>query len=235
MEYFRDPKNQILADMAYRLGMVSLQYKKMSLNQHDFSATLDVAILQNLLTNCKEYIDSIKRNSSEFAFFEKVIDADKVWGISKSDVQINTFPKELTLYGLLMHLRDSCSHPTNLDLSTDFPSTGYTTKKEGAFINYYVFVHSPDTRNNIPEPFRNREIAERHLNRIKSQGERKNLKIYEKADKFHIYYDGKPYTRIFRIDLTPSQIHEIVLELSNFLAQPIQENWNGKTFVRLVA
>jgi len=32
MEYFRDPKNQIQADLAYRIGRIAIQYGTFSVN-----------------------------------------------------------------------------------------------------------------------------------------------------------------------------------------------------------
>ena len=52
MEYFRDPRNQIQADIAYRLGMIANQYRTLSAPANeDFSVTLDICILQNEPSN----------------------------------------------------------------------------------------------------------------------------------------------------------------------------------------
>jgi len=43
MEYHRDPRNQIQADIAYRLGKIANQYRTLSVPaEEDFSVTLDV-------------------------------------------------------------------------------------------------------------------------------------------------------------------------------------------------
>jgi hypothetical protein len=63
MEYYRDPKNQIQADIAYRLGIIVNQYRTLSAPaEEDFPVTLDVCILQNLLTTCTELLKSMSRN-----------------------------------------------------------------------------------------------------------------------------------------------------------------------------
>jgi hypothetical protein len=63
MEYYRDPKNLIQADMAYRLGVIAGQYSDLSLpKDKNFSSTLDVCILQNLLTNCVTLLDAMSRH-----------------------------------------------------------------------------------------------------------------------------------------------------------------------------
>ena len=46
---------------------------------------------------------------------------------------------------------------------------------------------------------------------------------------------GKRFSFDSKIDLTVNQISRFVKELSNYLAQPIQEKWDGKTIKNLIA
>lgn len=72
MEYYRDPKNQIQADVAYRLGMIANQYRTLSApTEEDFSVTLDVCILQNLLTTCAELLKSMSRNERQVNYLDR--------------------------------------------------------------------------------------------------------------------------------------------------------------------
>lgn len=58
MEYFRDVQARIQADLAYRLGIISRQYASFQLlPEKNFAVSLDLCILQNLLTNCIELIN----------------------------------------------------------------------------------------------------------------------------------------------------------------------------------
>jgi len=69
MEYFRDPQNQIQADIAHRLGVIANQYRTLSAPaEEDYSVTLDVCILQNLLTTCTELRKSMLRNEKQVKY-----------------------------------------------------------------------------------------------------------------------------------------------------------------------
>ena len=66
MEYSRYPENQIQADIAYRLGMIANQYRTRCVPaEEDYSVTLDVCILQNLLTTCTELLKSMSQNERQ--------------------------------------------------------------------------------------------------------------------------------------------------------------------------
>jgi len=41
--------------------------------------------------------------------------------------------------------------------------------------------------------------------------------------------------RVFMVTLTPPQLYSLVIKLSNLLAQPTKENWDGKTITDLIA
>lgn len=45
---------------------------------------------------------------------------------------------------------------------------------------------------------------------------------------------NNPKTKTFQVELTVKEIKALVIGLSNFLAQPIQEKWDGQTITRLV-
>jgi hypothetical protein len=55
------------------------------------------------------------------------------------------------------------------------------------------------------------------------------------ADQFCFGRGDEPFARVFKIYLTGEEIHGLVIGLSNHLAQPMQENWDGVTVARLVA
>jgi len=96
MEYYRDPKNQIQADIAYRLGMIAKQYRILAAPaEEDFSSTLDVCILQNLLTTSTELLKSMSQNERK-AYLTADIGTGLAWGLRPEMISVNTFDGRLT-------------------------------------------------------------------------------------------------------------------------------------------
>lgn len=197
MEYFRNPENQIYADLAYRMGRIIVQYEKMSIEDEKFEATLYIAVLQNIMTICREHVKGMFAYGCKDQIFNRKI-KNTIWGVSENCWVKNTFNERRTLEKLITHIRNSLSHPTNIDIKGDFPSTGFTTIKDSSgVINAFRFIDSPDTENN-----------------------RQN---------------NMPLFRISIIDFTIDQLGEFVKELVNYLAQPIQKDWDGRTIKYIIA
>jgi hypothetical protein len=237
MEYFRDPKNQIQADIAYRLGMIANQYRtSRAPAEEDFSVTLDVCILQNLLTTCTELLKSMSRNERK-AYLTADIGTGLAWGLRSEMISVNTFDGKLTVEVVLTRLRNALSHPTALNLNDTFPSSGYTTIPDGSgTIRRYCFVNSPDTRSGRPMIVSQREKAERLLEQARGAGDMpKDVEVISYADQFCFGRGDEPFARIFKIHLTGEEIHALVIGLSNHLAQPIRKDWDGVTVTSLVA
>ena len=239
MEYHRDPKNQIQADIAYRLGMISNQYRALSaLEKKDFSVTLDVCILQNLLVTCTELINLMSRHERQLKYLTADIEKAPSWGLRLDMIDINTFRGQLTVEVIFRRLRNALSHPTVLDIKARFPSTGYTTMPDvSGTISRYCFVNSPDTKNNRPRRFPNQEKAESELKTARDHGDMpKDVGVITVEDGQFCFGRGdKPFARVFKMYLTGEEIYALVIGLSNHLAQPIQEKWDGVTVARLVA
>lgn len=243
MEYFRDPKNQIYADMAYRLGRIVTQYEKLTTIEEKFEATLYITVLQNLMTYCNEYVrlmtDSKRRNS---IFNQEV--SESIWGIDDRCWIKHTFNEKPTLENFITRIRNSVCHPTNIDVYSDFPSTGYTTIKNPlGIIDRFRFINSPDTRYN-----RLKELDEKALFSTIYIRNSNNNKIHEEfpedisymkipgnEEKYQLIWNGKPFIRISIIDLSVKQLGVFVKSLANYLAQPIQKEWDGVTIKELIA
>lgn len=243
MEYFRTPKNQIYADQAFRLGKIISQYKRMSFQEEKFEATLCLAVLQNLMTNSNEYVRQMTKGTRRNSIFNKDI-SDSIWGIDDKCWIKHTFNEKLTLQNFITRIRNSVSHPTNVDFKSDFPSTGYSTiKDDSGIIQKFRFINSPDTTQNRPKIFPNLKSIERviyqrdNIEEKVINGEFPSNITYciNQQGKYGIVLDEKPFARISIIDITVEQLFDFVTHLANYLAQPIQENWDGETIKNLIA
>jgi hypothetical protein len=98
-------------------------------------------------------------------------------------------------------------------------------------------VNSPDAKHGRPKTFSTEKAAEDGLKKEKEVGDMPKdvVVIRYEADRFCFGQGGKPFARIFKIYLTPEEIHALVIGLSNHLAQPRQEAWDGVTVTSLVA
>ena len=231
MEYHRTEKGQIYADIAYRLGRIVCQYEKLSIDEDKFEATLYIAVLQNLLTNCCEHF---KQMAGQSAFFKENIESVG-WGLRKRCWVENKYKEDMILENFIKRLRNAISHPTELYIDRDYPSTGYTTIKDNSgLIKKYRFFDSPDTRWNrllgFTEEERIKEYIRRNQNTFPS-----NIHYYKNGSKYILSINSEPFARISIIDLYMEELSAFVKNLANYLAQPIQENWDGKTINWLLA
>lgn len=237
MEYFRDPKNQIYADIAFRLGRIVTQYEKMTTDEEKFEATLYLTVLQNLMTNCNEHVRQMTRGTRRNSIFNRII-SKSIWGISEENLIENTFSEKHTLQNFITRMRNSVSHPTKIDIDSKYPSTGFTTIKDNSgFIQKFRFINSPDTTHNRIKEFSSIEAIENCINRGKDEfpEDISYRKIPENEEKFQLISNGEPFIRISIIDLSVKQLGAFVKNLANYLAQPIQENWDGETIKDLLA
>lgn len=243
MEYYRDPKNQIYADIAFRLGKIVNQYEQMNIGGEKFEATLYLTILQNLMTNSTEYVRQMTKGERKNSIFKKEV-SEEIWGIDKNCWIKNTFQENPTLENFITRIRNSVSHPTNIDIRSNYPSTGFTTlRNKSGIIERFRFINSPDTRNNKPKEFEKPQLLntlyERNSDLKKIHKEFPENIDYElisgSQKKYHLMRNGEPFIRISIIDLSVKQLGLFVKNLANYLAQPIQENWDGETINDLIA
>ncbi len=224
--------------MAYRLGIIIGQYSRFSIkDDKNFSSTLDICILQCLLTSCITLLDEMTKNERKVSYLTADLETTNLWGINSKMIKENTFytPK-LTMSVILRRIRNALSHPSTLNLQSKFPSTGYTTVPDRTeMIHEYCFINSPDFVRNMPKKFGKKELGIEYLE--KNAGDMpKDIELISDGNcSFTLSRNGHPFGRVFKMLLNTEELHKLVIELSNHLAQPIQENWNGITIERLVA
>ena len=158
MEYIHTDDCQIRSDIAFRLRKIILQYEE-SIHVNDimnYSSTLYISVLQTLLTNCLEILREIKFKNEKYEFFDidQELSDENYYGIKHQSILSNSIYKSISLHMVLKSLRNALSHPTSINIKSEFPSTGYTTIKNGSnIISEYIFVDSPDVKNNRPKSF----------------------------------------------------------------------------------
>jgi len=240
MEYYRTEKGQIYADFAYRQLRIIDQYERMSIGEEKFEATLYVTVLQSLLTNCQEYVRSMGLEMSRAVRHSSIFsnDIESVgWGLRKNCWVENNYyrgglKEKQDLGSFITRIRNSVSHPTEIDIKSEIISTGYTTIKDGSgTIKKFRFVDSDDIRNNRRRSYSERDVK----NFLDEKLFPDEVNFIEEKGRFFPFINSKPFMRIAIIDLSVEELASLVKNLANYLAQPVQENWDGKTIKWLLA
>jgi hypothetical protein len=245
MNYWEDDKHRIQADMALRIGKIALQYSTLDLPpDQDFTDTLHLCLLQNLLTNCKELVEAMARDNGEELGLKVPLSLMSDWGLGPDVVHEDSFEGTSTVEELLVHLRNAMSHPTGTNLDARFPSTGYNSLSDSSkMIRAIGFCDSPDTKDNRPLSWQIKERAIDYL-KICQRPSRKypwnmvpsDVQIAQSGHNgFGMFRFGQPYARVFVVVLTAHQLRSLIIGLSNLLAQPAREYWDGKTVTKLIA
>lgn len=246
-EYYRDPENRIRADFALRAGRLLSQYLSVSGSfapSQRYEATLTICVLQALLTQCTELIKEMSaEDRSEWR--QTVTDVPTRWGLRRGFVKEDTWPEPLTYERFLTSLRNACSHPTGAS-QTSFPaSTGYTTiPGPTGKVEAFEFVDSPSVqKGTIQRPFisKNKEDVEIQCQKSTADWNKHNphseafFEVVRVRDRYQLFKEGQPYIRLLRVKIGLTELTGIVSFVANYLAQPTQEFWDGKTVSPLVA
>lgn len=232
MDYFRTSNNQIQADFAHRIGKIATVYgesTKTYPSDQIYEATLHICLLQNLLTSCSELIRSMSRQERSSSFFTaKFTDIPSLWGLRSSMIEVDTFHRAKTTYeDVISHLRNALSHPTSLDLSSEFPSTGFDSiQPKSGLISTVTFVDSPDVRNNRPKVYEQKTEAERAS---RQRGFPPNVEVREVVNgnraKYQLFQADEIYVRLFKIDVPVRSLKQFVLGMSDHLSIAAKPEW----------
>lgn len=242
MSAFKEtPDKRIRADFAFRIGKLFSGYEKKLTSleaEEQFDATLTLVLLQSLLTTCSELMN--EKPYSDF-FGQQLVDVPALWGLRSDMVVRNTFPQKLTHKLVINRMRHALSHPTYGDVGHKYPVSGFKNINDSdGNICGFSFVNSPDIKNEGRVESFDESDAERKLTAFqkaisKASGEQV-LRLFKKENgKFIICCGDEPYICVFQIDIPMAALKTLLSGLSNYLAQPIQQGWDGKTIKQLVA
>lgn len=237
MEYYRDPNNQIYADLSFRLGRIMVQYEEFIINEEKFEATLYISVLQNLVANCNEYIRKMTKTERRNSIF-KLNYANADWGINQGSWIKNTFGEEESLQNFISKIRNAVSHPIPTDITSEFPSTGFTTIPDNSgVIQKFRFINSPDTNQNNYKLFDSLGRAEKYVEDYQLSNSNVEIRTLNHGAKLNyiLYSEDKIFTRQSIIDLTVKELGVFVKNLANYLAQPTQANWDGSSIIQLIS
>ena len=231
-EYERDYKNQIYSDFAFRLGKIANQYDGTEHPNGKYEVTLYICILQNLLTNCLDGVLRSEENKNRPSLLkikpllERVVDENNnSLGLKLSFVKKNTFDEtlgSLKVADIIERMRHSLSHPAQIDINQEYPSSGYTTKPDKTEnISEVCFINSPDVRKNRPKLFSKEDIDK--FIKDSGLGKRSVVAKKVKCGCYCLSKDEKPFARIFRIDLPVDNLKTLITELSDNLSAELKE------------
>ncbi len=242
MEYFREPGNRIQADFALHAGTLLAQYCSLTATlrpQEKYEATLTVCVLQSLLTNCTELLGAMRRSQKTF-FNEVITDVPHPWGLMGSSITQNSFPGDVTLERVLEHVRNALSHPTVSEGTQPF-STGYTTSNDASgLVSAFRFTDSPwVSKGDIfwGALSKNEEKVQKTIDDFERRHMLNGfLEVRRQPDgTFGIAHDGTTFLPVFVIELPLRASIDLAKCLANYLAQPTNEQWDGKLIHQLVA
>ena len=248
--YSERPESQIKAASALRIGRLFCDVEK-RLTGHQVAqpddALFTTLLLHTLLTTCAELMEDMKKIG---VFRHELTDIPSIWGLTKSMVVCNTFSKILTHFQVVKRIGIALCHPIAGSIDSHYPATGYLALVEKGLNTGFTFVYSPDIGNAGTQPtFVNIQNAEIYRTRILKEFERElnyktelirkgipDIEVKKEGSKKYILVndDGSPYVRIFRIEVPLKELKSMFRGVSNYLAQPTQEHWNGKDFKQLV-
>ena len=198
-----------------------------------------MCILQSLLTICTELLSAMRASQKPF-FNEIITDVPHRWGLTRSFITHNTFPTDVTLEGVLEHVRNALSHPT-VSVGTQLPSTGYTTSNDASgIVSAFRFTDSPwVSKGDIfwGASSKKEEKVRKTIEAFEKQHALNGfLAVLHQPDgKFGIAHDGTMFLPVFVIELRLPALIDLAKSLANYLAQPTNEQWDGTSIHQLVA
>ncbi|NDD12076.1 MAG: hypothetical protein EB072_05360 [Betaproteobacteria bacterium] len=124
-------------------------------------------------------------------------------------------------------------------------STGYSTiPGPTGLVEAFEFVDSPSVQNGrLRKQFRSnvRQVVQNTVTTLnnawmeENQTSEEPFHVVRIGEEYQVYKNDNEYVRLFRAIIPLSDLTETVKFLANYLAQPSQHAWDGKTIKQLVA
>ena len=225
--YTLDKNNQIYGDYVKRLGAVLRDYNG------KYEVTLAVNTLQSLLTvltesklySRKNVIDSLyfAEEIQQLKLISNKVTNRKILGISKSSIIESTYYTSLTIKEILSFIRHALSHPVSGKDKSDIPKTGFYSIQNKT-IEKIVFANSPDG-----------DGFKINFNRFEERKEKLGFPPKAICNNRQVLVDGKPYYRYIKIEFTPDQLKQLVLDLSDLFSKFIIDAKNPENTLRMLS
>ena len=229
MEYIKTSDGQIHADFARRAGKLLLQYEETSTQRQpedDCEATLTLCLLQALLTNCIEILNSKSkadgtglRAIAGRSFYQEPI----LFGFNSGCITHQWAPgQQLEFRHVLGCIRNALSHPLPQNIGT-YKTTGYTTWMSGSGnIEGFTFVQSPwvsRSGKTLQDRFKvdesNVAALQKTMDKWVSEYGTSNLAIRQIPKRlYQIYLGEEPFVPYLQLDFTTRQLRTLTLTLS---------------------
>lgn len=238
---------QIHASIAKRVGKILDQYetltRKLPANQR-YEATLCLSLLQTLLTQCVELIDSNELMGLKTALDQPLSNAPSLFGLSSDCVKCNAMwsADKLTHRNVIKSLRDAMSHPNKQTVSTH-PVTGFTQYLSSTepladgrrVIDGFEFVHSPwvpKSGNDVNAGWtalatdaKKKQQLENKVRKFKINHGLEDLTVESRSNEinYKVYKGGDLFIPVLKLKLTTEQLWTLTLELSRHLSSPLNQ------------
>lgn len=245
MEYERTEDAQIQADFAGRAGQVLLQYERLKpqlpLNEQ-YEATLAIALLQTMLTQCQELLKKYRSPGKAPQGLQELVamanrgfhEPPPMLGLTQ-DCILERWPSEkpVKYRDLIECIRHALSHPLQQN-SEGLPRTGYTTQKGvSGLIEAFVFTQSPWVGRSgalLPQyrvgKGERTKLEEAGINITKwaSGASVANVALIETKEGYLPARDGALFVPVMRVRLDIAQLRLFVLALSDYLSAPLRQH-----------
>jgi len=236
MEYTSTPNGQIQADFARRVGQVLLHYEAgvaLGQSQDSYEATLTICLLQALLTNSVELINSkakYDRTGLRQIASRSLKEDPALFGLNLQCIT-QQWPsnRPLKYREIFECLRNAVSHPLP-QKAEGLPTTGYTTwKSPSGMIEGFRFIQSPwvnrsgsdlASRHKVTDEDRPR--LEKVMNSWCSNYGTAGLTVQPGPDGLNrIFLGQQSFIPCLQLDISTVQLRTMTLTLSERLAEPL--------------
>lgn len=247
MEQETTADGQIHASIAKRVGLLLTQYETLTghlpANQR-YEATLCLSLLQTLLTQCVELIESSELSELKTALDQPLSNDPSLFGLNMACVQTNAMwsADKLTHRSVIQSLRNAMSHP-NKQTGSTHPVTGFTQclsdsapSEDGLReIEGFEFIHSPwvlKSGNDVNAGWtalttdaKKKQQLENKVCKFKTNHGFQDLTVEHRSNEsyYKVFQGGDLFIPVLKLKLTTADLRTLTLELSRHLSSPLNQ------------